>query len=69
MMKNSRFMFLFPMIAISLLSIFVSTMATQNAQAYSSGSLSAVNNNSSSNNGVTQMGICEVGAGGPCDGR
>ena len=61
-------MFLFPIIAMSLLSISVPTMAIQNAQAYSSGSLSAANNNSSSTNGVTQMGICEVGAGGPCNG-
>jgi hypothetical protein len=53
---------------MSLLSISVSTMAVQNTQAYPSGSLSAANNNSSSTNGVTQMGICEVGAGGPCNG-
>ena len=68
MMRNTRLIFLFTMIAMVLLSISVSTMAVQNAQAYSSGSLSAANNNSSSTNGVTQMGICEVGAGGPCNG-
>ena len=68
MMRNTRLMVLFPIIAMSLLSISVSTMAVQNAQAYPSGSLSAANNNSSSTNGVTQMGICEVGAGGPCNG-
>jgi hypothetical protein len=67
-MRNTRLIFLFPIIVMSLLSISVSTMAVQNTQAYPSGSLSAANNNSSSTNGVTQMGICEVGAGGPCNG-
>ena len=63
-------MFLFSVIVLSLLSLSISVL-TVNAQPYapSSGSISDAANSTSITSGFTQMGICEVGAGGPCNGR
>ena len=62
-------MFLFLIIGITLLSS--STTIMINAQAYSStaaGSITNIsNNNTSGTTGAKQMGICVVGAGGPCN--
>jgi hypothetical protein len=66
--KNITFMFLFLIIGITLLSS--STTIMINAQAYlpTAGSLTSIsNNNTSGTSGVKQMGICVVGAGGPCN--
>jgi type II secretory pathway component HofQ len=40
-----------------------------NAQAYPSGYIPVSNNSTSSINQSTQIGICVVGAGGPCNGN
>jgi hypothetical protein len=62
-------MFLFLIIGITLLSS--STTIKINAQAYSSTAASSItnisNNNTSGTTGAKQMGICVVGAGGPCN--
>jgi hypothetical protein len=63
--NNALLMFLFSVIGLSLLSLSMSaTMA--NAQTPSD---STAGSNSNSNEiDVKQMGICQVGAGGPCNG-
>ena len=62
-------MFLFVIIGITLLSS--STTILINAQAYSSTSAGSItnvsNNNTIGTTGAKQMGICVVGAGGPCN--
>ena len=67
--KNIIFMFLFLIIGVTLLSSSVTIMI--NAQAYSptaAGSITNItNNNTSGTTGAKQMGICVVGAGGPCN--
>lgn len=69
--KNIISMFLFLIIGITLLSLStVRTTIMINAQAYSptAGSIATIsNNNTSGASGVKQMGICVVGAGGPCN--
>ena len=67
--KKNVLKVLFSVTALSLLSMSILTMTmTANAQPYSSGSVSGtINSATSSTGGVTQMGICEVGAGGPCN--
>ena len=69
--KRRMFRFMFSAIALSLLSLSISALAVDvNAQPYSSvGSVSGATNSTSSTSGVTEMGICQVGAGGPCNGR
>jgi hypothetical protein len=64
--NNVMFMFFLTVIGLSLLSLSVPTVMT-NAQA-PSGSTSASNSTSNETH-VTQMGICVVGAGGPCNGK
>jgi hypothetical protein len=64
--NNAMFMFLLSVIGLSLLSLSVPTIMT-NAQA-PSGSTSG-NNSTSDETHATQMGICVVGAGGPCNGQ
>jgi hypothetical protein len=66
--KKNVLKVLFSVTALSLLSMSISTMTmTTNAQRYSSRSVSAIiNSTTSSTGGVIQMGICEVAAGGPC---
>ena len=61
-MNNAMFMFLFLIIGIGLL---VSLSVFTNAQAFSG---SAPGGGSDSVTGVTQMGICVVGAENPCNG-
>jgi hypothetical protein len=67
--NTTTFIFLSLIIGIGLLcSLLVPTIIT-NAQAYSSGSSTSSGGNSiSSGTGVREMGICVVGAGGPCNG-
>ncbi|MFL6403187.1 MAG: hypothetical protein ACJ71M_06910 [Nitrososphaeraceae archaeon] len=63
--NNAMFVFLFSVIGLSLLSLSASaTMA--NAQAPSN--TTSGTNSTSNETGVKQMGICQVGAGGPCNG-
>jgi len=63
------FTFLVSAISVSLISLSVSAIIV-NVQAYSSGFIPVNNSNSTSNiNQSTQMGICVVGAGGPCNGE
>jgi hypothetical protein len=64
--NNAMIMFLLSVIGLSLLSLYVPTLMT-NAQA-PSGSTSASNSTINETH-VTQMGICVVGAGGPCNGK
>jgi hypothetical protein len=64
--NNAMFIFLFLVIGISLLSLSVSAIMI-NTQA-SSGSTTSGGSSSGSGIGDTQMGICVVGAGGPCNG-
>lgn len=66
--KEIAYLFLFSMIALDLLSMSVLTL-TANAQpsSYSISVANTNNTNTGSASGVTQMGICEVGAGGPCN--
>jgi hypothetical protein len=69
--KSSMFMclFLFSVIALALLSLYILAL-TVNAQPYSPSFVSSTNSATSSrSSGDTQMGICEVGAGGPCNGN
>ena len=62
------FTFLVSAISVSLISLSVSAIFV-NVQAYSSGFIPVVSNNSTSSiNQSTQMGICVIGAGGPCNG-
>ena len=62
--KNSIFVFLLSLIAVSLLSLSVlATMASAQTP-----STSGANSTTSNETGVKQMGICVVGAGGPCNG-
>jgi hypothetical protein len=56
-------MFLFLLIGLGLISSLLVLTIMTNAQAYSSGG-----NSTSSRTGVREMGICQVGAGGPCNG-
>jgi hypothetical protein len=65
--NNNNAMFLFLVIGISLLSLSISAVMI-NAQASSSGSTTYGGSSSGNETGVTQMGICVVGAGGPCNG-
>jgi hypothetical protein len=58
--RNSMYIFLSLILGIDLLT---PTIMMINLQAYSSET-----NSTSSTAGVTQMGICLVGAGGPCNG-
>jgi hypothetical protein len=64
--NNVMFMFFLTVIGLSLLSLSVPTVMT-NAQA-PSGSTSASNSTINEAH-ITQMGICVVGAGGPCNGK
>ena len=59
------FMLLFSLPVLGVLSLFVSVIQIS-AQALSSGSTSSGNSTISESH-VTQMGICVVGAGGPCN--
>jgi hypothetical protein len=59
-------MFLLSAIALSVLSSIVSAMLA-NAQPSPSNSSAGTNSTSNETN-VKQMGICQVGAGGPCNG-
>jgi hypothetical protein len=63
------FMFLFLIIGITLISSSITIKI--NAQAYSSTAAGSINNISNNNTigttGAKQMGICVVGAGGPCN--
>jgi hypothetical protein len=66
---KSMCMFLFLVIGIGLLSSLLVPTIMTNAQAYSSASsTSSGGNSTSSGSGVREMGICVVGAGGPCNG-
>jgi hypothetical protein len=60
-------LFLFSVIALGLLSLSILAL-TVNAQPYSPSSVSSTKSARSSTSGDTQMGICEVGVGGPCNG-
>jgi hypothetical protein len=62
------FTFLVSAISVSLISLSVSAIIV-NVQAYSSGIVPVSNNSTSSINQSTTMGICVVGAGGPCNGE
>ena len=64
------FVFLFSSIALNVLSLSVSVIMV-NAQAYSSDSTpsSSISSGTNDETHVTQMGICVVGAGGPCNGN
>jgi hypothetical protein len=61
------FTFLVSAISVSLISLSVSAIIV-NVHAYSSGFIPVSNNSTSNINQSTQMGICVVGAGGPCNG-
>ena len=67
------FMFLFLVIGIGLISLPVPTIIMTNAQASSGSSPTTTSNggNSTGSDGTSleQMGICEVGAGSPCNGE
>ena len=64
--KKNIIIFLFSVITLSLVSLFLlATIA--NAQT-SSNSTSGANSTTSNKTSVKQMGICVVGAGGPCNG-
>jgi hypothetical protein len=67
--NTTTFIFLSLIIGIGLLcSLLVPTIIT-NVQAYSSASSTSSGGNSiSSESGIREMGICVVGAGGPCNG-
>jgi hypothetical protein len=64
--NNVMFMLLFLVFGLSLLSLSVPTIMT-NAQA--SSNTTSGSNSTSNETRVTQMGICQVGAGGPCNGN
>ena len=67
--KSSMFMCLFSFSAIALGLLSLSILAlTVNAQPYSPSPVSSTKSARSSTNGDAQMGICVVGAGGPCNG-
>ena len=62
------FTFLVSAISLSLLSLSVSSIIV-NAQAHSAGSTPSSDSSSTgSDTHVTEMGVCVVGAGGPCNG-
>lgn len=67
--KSSMFicLFSFSAIALSLLSLSILAL-TVNAQPYSPSPVSSTKSVSSRSSGDTQMGICVVGASGPCNG-
>ena len=70
--KISTFIFLFSVMMLSVLaiSLSVSTLAVNAQQPYSpspSSVFGANSNDTGDTAGVTKMGICEVGAGGPCN--
>jgi hypothetical protein len=65
--NNAMSMFLFSVIGLSLLSSVISATLA-NAQPSSSDSTSGTDS-TSNKNGVKEMGICVVGAGGPCNGN
>ena len=67
--SSSMFMCLFSFSAIALGLLSLSILAlTVNAQPYSPSPVSSTKSARSSTNGDAQMGICVVGAGGPCNG-
>lgn len=59
-------LFSFSAIALSLLSLSILAL-TENAQPYSPSLVSNTKSVSSKSSGDTQMGICVVGASGPCN--
>jgi hypothetical protein len=61
------FTFLVSAISVSLISLSVSAIIV-NVQAYSAGSTPSSSSSTGSDTHVAEMGICVVGAGGPCNG-
>ena len=64
--NNKMFVCLFFIIGLCAFSLYLATI-TANAQQYSN-STSGSNNSTTNETRVTRMGICVVGAGGPCNG-
>jgi hypothetical protein len=63
--SNKVFVFLFFIIGLCVFSLYLSTI-TVNAQLASNSTSSS--NSTTNETRVTRMGICVVGAGGPCNG-
>ena len=66
--NKSMYVFFISVIALGLVSVSLSLLATiANAQTTSDFTSGAKSTTTSNESGVKQMGICEVGAGGPCN--
>ena len=66
--NKSMYVFFISVIALGLVSVSLSLLATiANAQTTSDFTSGAKSTTTSNESGVKQMGICVVGAGGPCN--